>query len=92
MLVEADLQMKEIYTITSENTPDSDERRLVRKELADFNRQKSGVSGSQMLNVFLRNARGIKVGGLLGFTFGDWLHIQILWVEETSKQRVIAVA
>ena len=77
--------MEEIYTITLENTPDSNDVCLVKKGLADFNRQKSGVSGSQMLNVFLRNARGITVGGLLGFTFGEWLHIQILWVEENVK-------
>ena len=63
--------MKEIYTITLENTLASDDARLVKKGLADFNWRKCGVADSRELDVFLKDSRERTVGGLLGFTFGE---------------------
>jgi GNAT superfamily N-acetyltransferase len=82
---EAVLKMKEIYTLDLKKVPDSDEARLVKKGLADFNSRKKGIYKSQELMVFLKDEHGATVGGLLAFTFGEWLSIQTLWIEENVK-------
>jgi len=37
--------------------------------------------------IFMRNRENKVVGGILSFTLGDWLHIDILWVEESFRNK-----
>ena len=83
--MKADLPAKEIYTVSLEELLESEGVHFVKKGLADFNRQKSGVGDSKELFVFLRDRQEKIVGGLLGFTFGEWLRIQTLWVAENVQ-------
>lgn len=80
--MKADLQAGEIYTVRLEEFPDAENVSLVKAGLSDFNRRVSAVEGSKELFIFLRDGREKIVGGLLGFTFGEWLRIQTLWIEE----------
>ena len=59
----------------------------VRDGLAAFNRQHAPPDGYRPLNLFLRDKDGAVVGGLLGETFWDWLHISVLWVDQTHRGR-----
>ncbi len=35
----------------------------------------------------MRDRKNRVVGGVLGYTFGDWLHINIVWVEESLRNK-----
>jgi ribosomal protein S18 acetylase RimI-like enzyme len=53
--------------------------------LLEFNKKTSLVL--DYIWVFMRDRKNRVVGGLLAYTFGDWLHIEILWVEESFRNK-----
>jgi ribosomal protein S18 acetylase RimI-like enzyme len=53
--------------------------------LLEFNKKTSLVL--DYIWVFMRDRENRVVGGLLAYTFGDWLHIEILWVEESFRNK-----
>lgn len=85
MPMKPDFPLKEIYTITLERTPDPDDVLIVRNGLADFNRRKCGLAASEELVLLLKNEQQKTMGGLIGFTYGEWFRVQTLWVEEGLK-------
>jgi len=72
---------------TSDDSEDLREDRIsVVKGLVGFNEKKTSLVPDHIW-VFIRDRKGRVVGGLLGGTFGDWLHIDILWVEESFRNK-----
>lgn len=59
--------------------------RFVVENLISLNTARTGLSGWHPANFFLRNAQGEWLGGLLGFVWGRWLQVRILWVSETLR-------
>jgi ribosomal protein S18 acetylase RimI-like enzyme len=53
--------------------------------LLEFNKKTSLVL--DYIWVFMRDRKDRVVGGVLAYTFGDWLHIEILWVEESFRNK-----
>lgn len=51
-----------------------------------FNLQYAEPEQYVPLKVFARNEMGVLVGGLLGETFWNWLHVDDLWVHESYRQ------
>jgi ribosomal protein S18 acetylase RimI-like enzyme len=72
---------------TSEDSEALRENRIaVVKGLLGFNEKKTSLV-IDYIWVFMRDRKNRVVGGALGYTFGDWLHIEILWVEETFRNK-----
>lgn len=73
--------------ITNEpDAPESDAA-FVRQGLRHFNNQFIKDDGFQPLNLFLRREDGSIAGGLLGDVYWGWLHINILWVDESLRRQ-----
>lgn len=64
--------------------PDTDIN-FVRQGLRNFNNQFINDDGFQPLNLFLRREDGSIAGGLLGDVYWGWLHISIVWIDESLR-------
>lgn len=61
------------------------EAQTVREHLDFYNVGATGLSTYYPVNYFLKNARDEVMGGLLGSVWGGWLHVTILWVDESVR-------
>ena len=61
------------------------QQQVVTDGLYAFNLAKSGHIKIVPVNLFVKDARGKILGGLLGHIWGGWLYIRILWVDETLR-------
>ena len=59
----------------------------VRDGLVDFNLGFAPDMRHRQLCVMLRSEDGSLVGGLLGETWWEWLHINILWIHESARRQ-----
>ncbi len=74
--------------ITISNDPLDEGNDVILSGLESYNRQfSSGVF--EALSVFSRNDDNIIIGGLLGVSFGNWLHISDFWVSEDHRGKSI---
>jgi GNAT superfamily N-acetyltransferase len=58
---------------------------LVQDNVNSVNFAKTGATDWHPVNFFLKSPRGEWLGGLLGYTWGGWLHVNFLWVSETLR-------
>ncbi|MBC7811224.1 MAG: GNAT family N-acetyltransferase [Burkholderiales bacterium] len=77
--------MNEPYIFSLTDQPDAVDRRAVDDGLTAFNEQHAAPENYQPLCVFMRDAKGAVVGGLIGETYWNWLHIDILWLRENVR-------
>jgi len=76
-----------VFTISSEPSATADETTVVRDGLHRFNFDTTGRTQYQDITLFVRDgARAIR-GGLLGYVWGEWLHVTDLWVAEECRKR-----
>ncbi len=73
-------------TIRLENSPTEEDRRKVLDGLLAHNKGQTGDDNYENLTFLLRDADGEVVGGLLGEIYWGWLHIDILWVDESWRK------
>ena len=73
------------YQITQEDNASSAEKDIIHRGLADYNLAHFGYDDSKPLNLFVRDENGDIVGGLLGFTYWDFLAINIFWLDESIR-------
>jgi hypothetical protein len=59
--------------------------RFVSDHVVNVNFARTGVSAWHPINFFVKNARGEILGGLLGYVWGGWLHVNFLWVDENLR-------
>jgi ribosomal protein S18 acetylase RimI-like enzyme len=59
--------------------------RLVTDNVNGVNHARTGVSDWHPVNFFLKSPRGEWLGGLIGYVWGGWLHVNFLWVSETLR-------
>ena len=69
-------------TVTIEDQPSPNDLRVVGDGLTRFNFGRVGGDEYRPLAVFLRDAGGAVVGGLIGATYWRWLVVEALWVRE----------
>jgi ribosomal protein S18 acetylase RimI-like enzyme len=67
--------------------PSDELARLVRDNVVNFGIARTGASDWHPVGFFLKSPRGEWLGGLLGYIWGGWLHINFLWVSETVRGR-----
>jgi ribosomal protein S18 acetylase RimI-like enzyme len=59
--------------------------RLVSENVISANVASTGFSDWHPVGFFLRSARGEWLGGLTGYVWGGWLHVNFLWVSEALR-------
>jgi len=76
--------MEKEYNIVYVDKP---EWRIIGGVISDFNIQQAGEDNAQTLCFVLRAPDQEIVGGVIGITYWDWLHIELLWVKEELRGR-----
>ena len=71
--------------ITNEPSPQPDELATARAGLEAYNRQYAPDDAYEPLTLFVRDAHGTLVGGLLGVFYWSWLYVDILWLSEEIR-------
>ncbi|RIK38183.1 MAG: GNAT family N-acetyltransferase [Chloroflexi bacterium] len=79
--------MRSDPTLTIESSPAPADRQIVGKGIDEYNRQYAGDANHQELAVFVRDAGGRVIGGLLGDTYYGWLAINLLWIDAAWRGR-----
>jgi hypothetical protein len=59
--------------------------RLVSENVVSANVARTGVSDWHPVGFFLKSPRGEWLGGLTGYIWGGWLHVNFLWVSEALR-------
>lgn len=74
--------------LTSEQQPSEADVAVVRDGLLAFNVEHIGLEPKiSSLNLFLRDATGQVIGGLLGGSRWGWLYIDKLWIQDKYRKR-----
>lgn len=68
-------------------SPAEDDVNFVLKELRAFNRSKAALTLPQKMAVFARDENGRIVGGVTGEVNWSWLYVDLLWVDESCRDR-----
>ncbi len=68
---------------------ESSDIEYVRKRFIEFNDKQSGLFPSKALNYISYNSEEKIVGGLLADIEWGWLHIDVLWVDESYRSQGI---
>ena len=68
------------YSLAVETAPKEADVEAVRNGLTTFNLRHTIDDDYRKLAVFLRDAAGMVVGGLVAETYWGWLHVDLLWV------------
>jgi GNAT superfamily N-acetyltransferase len=58
---------------------------VVREGLALYNVAVTGLADYHRLSIFLKDAHGEVLGGVLGHLWGQWLHVTTLWLAEPVR-------
>jgi len=62
--------------------------RAVREGLFRFNKNKaSNLEPPKPIPIFMRDRKNRVVGGVIGYVYDGWLHIDLLWIEESFRNR-----
>jgi ribosomal protein S18 acetylase RimI-like enzyme len=59
--------------------------RFLSDNVINVNFARTGVATWHPVGFFLRNARGEWLGGLTGYLWGGWMHVNFLWVTEALR-------
>jgi GNAT superfamily N-acetyltransferase len=59
--------------------------RLVSENIVNVTIAKTGISDWHPVGFFLKNPRGEWLGGLTGYIWGGWLHVNFLFVSESLR-------
>lgn len=76
--------MEEEVTIVSVDKPAWE---VIGPAISAYNEQKAGEDHAQSLCFVLRAPDQEIVGGVIGATYWDWLHIDLMWVKEEFRGR-----
>lgn len=70
-----------------EERPRADDARVVSEGLLEFNRAVIGDPNEVQLGVFVRDATGRVIGGLLGHVRWRWVYVAKLWLPDELRGR-----
>ncbi|TLV11654.1 GNAT family N-acetyltransferase [Klebsiella indica] len=66
-------------------SPHPDDVNHIRQQLTAFNQTHVDLDAIKTLAVFIHDERGHKTARLLAITWGNWMQIQFLWVNESLR-------
>jgi GNAT superfamily N-acetyltransferase len=61
--------------------------RFLTDNVINDNKVKTGISTWHPVGFFLKNARGEWLGGVTGYIWGGWFHVDFLWVTEPLRRQ-----
>jgi len=61
--------------------------RAVREGLLRFNKNKTNMEPPKAIPIFMRDGKNQVVGGVIGYVYAGWLHIEFLWIEESFRNK-----
>jgi len=73
------------YTLTLDTAPSAEDIQVVRDGLSRHALPFTPFPGFQSIGVFLRDDRGIVVGGAVGRINWNWLDVYLVWVDERLR-------
>jgi len=76
--------MNETYSIVYVDKP---EWAVIGQAIDDYNKQEAGDDEAQSLCLVLQAPDQEIVGGLIGATYWNWLHIDLMWVKDELRGR-----
>jgi GNAT superfamily N-acetyltransferase len=79
--------MAEEYRITCTDHPEDADHTVIGLGIRDFNEQHAGPDGYRRLCLFLYAPDQTVMGGLVGSTYWDWFHIDLLWISEALRRQ-----
>jgi GNAT superfamily N-acetyltransferase len=62
-----------------------DPKQFIVNGVDNYNIATTGIATYYPVQYYLRDADDAVVGGLLGYTWGDWMHINHLWIAEPAR-------
>lgn len=68
-----------------EPLPSAELTTLLSGNVINTNYAKTGLSDGHPVGYFLKSARGEWLGGLTGYIWGGWLHVNFVWVTEALR-------
>lgn len=77
-------------SISVTDEPSGTELDAIGEGLSRFNEADVGPANRRALAVVARNAAGMIVGGIAGYTAWGWLYVQWLWVAESERGQGLA--
>ena len=76
------MQMDEEYQLSYVEEP---EWEIIGQGIQDYNTQQAGDDQSQRLCFVVRAPDGEIVGGVIGATYWEWLHLDLIWLREEVR-------
>jgi GNAT superfamily N-acetyltransferase len=77
--------VNEGFSIRISDAARADDRRELEERLYAFNVERTGYRDGRDLSCFLRDAEGVLVAGIDGFTWGGYARVESLWVAEPFR-------
>ncbi len=77
--------MDETYRIESVDQPSDAAWEAIGGGIRDFNIEQAGPDQGKQLCILMYDAAGAIVGGLIGATYWEWLHVDLLWVRQDLR-------
>jgi ribosomal protein S18 acetylase RimI-like enzyme len=81
--------MNDSLKTSFEEKSERDDRNFIADKIDGYNSSRVGYDDYKPLNYFLRDENNVIVGGLLAETLWEWLHIDILWLDEKYRNQGI---
>ena len=60
---------------------------IIGPAISNYNKQQAGEDKAQTLCFVLRAPDAEIVGGVIGATYWDWLHVDLMWIKEEFRGR-----
>ena len=70
-----------------EDSKSAEGYRAVREGLIGFNKNKTSMEAPKAIPIFMRDGKNQVVGGVIGYVYAGWLHIDFLWIEESFRNK-----
>lgn len=71
--------------IVSEPNASTDDITLIKNALYEFNMMRMNDHTPKAINLFVRDDSNVIHGGLIANCWGEWVHIDFLWVSEPAR-------
>lgn len=72
-----------------DDSPSESDIQFLLSQLAEFNKKYIEVKTRVPLAIWCKNEKQEVIGGATGNTFGKWLEIKYLWVEESQRKNKV---
>lgn len=76
--------MNDAYQIVYAEKP---EWGIIGGGISEYNKQQAGDDNAQSICFVLRGSDQAIVGGVIGATYWDWFHIDLMWIKEELRGR-----